>query len=695
MKKLGFWGGLAATALVSAWLAGVLTGSAHDAIATFLPLSRGFLPSTGQLFVMALALLLTVVATRNSIETYRHAALRRSARVCVIWAVGAVLIWLAMQFFAGALHGLDTVFPLLAGAVLATGLVCLRLVLPGTSQAVYVVTALVPFTLIVLLQGSLAARFDDLARNLAANSLEGLLASSLVQPLTFAVACAASALALRGRIMPGADIGVLLVNLVAWVLAAHLAWIVLLFVFGVADVPRWLPILTALVMALTGIVAAAVRLARTPDGLLAGVPGGDQGTAEVALVTSPPGDHRAWLIAGDTTAARAVKHGRALAAQGWNVVFCSAGSAPQAASGWTCIRLAPPTHIPNRIRMIASLAEAVGLFFARSGGERLAGWGARLARICRLDSAHQDRELQRLAAKHRELRPDLVIAFDLDGARGAHNLAHSIGAAFAIDLVDEPASQFDHDSEWARDEKPVIARIQKHYLSRADLVIASSEGLAEALAGDAPLKGAPIVIRDLPPNQPQEFRAVGERIKVLYQGDLSRPRELAAAIESVKLWRPEFELILRGEGDPAHIADLKRHAARMNVADRVSFQPARPADPVAAMASADVGFFSYGLSAARRRFLLPAELFGYVMAGLAVCVSSLDEVGKIVMAGDIGKLIQGGAPQDIAVAVNALNRENIEAYKRASLRASAKLNWDVESMRLVDACRQTVSRHRS
>lgn len=695
MRKLGFWSAIVATAPVSVWLARAFIGSAHDAIATLLPLSRGSLPSTVQLFVMAFALLLTVAATRNSIEAYRHAGLRRAARVCVIWAVGAVLVWLALQFFAGALQGLDALFPLLAGGALAVGLVGLRLVLPGASHTAQLVTALVPLALIALLQGSPAAWFGDLARSLATGSPEGLLASSVIRPLAFAVACAVSAFILRRRILPGADIGAQLVRLAAWIVATHLAWIVLLFASGVADVPRWLPILTALVMAFTGIAAVAVRLARTPDGLLAGVPGGDQGAAAVELVTSPPGERRAWLIAGDTTAARAVKHGHALAAQGWSVVFCSAGSVPQAASDWTRIRLANPTHVPSRVRTIAGLGEAVGRFLVCRGGERLAGWGARLVRLCRLDSIHQDRELQRIAGERREIKPDLVMAFDLEGARGAHNLAHSIGAAFAIDLVDEPAGQFDHDSEWARDEKPVVARIQKHYLGRADLVIASSEGLAEALAGDAPLKGAPVVIRDLPPNQPQEFRPVGERIRVLYQGDLSRPRELAAAIESVKLWRPEFELILRGEGDPAHIADLKRHAARMNVAERVSFQPERPADPVAAMAGADVGFFSYGLTAARRRFLLPADLFGYVMAGLAVCVSGLEEVSRIVTARGIGKLIQEGTPQGIAAAVNALNRDDIEAYKLASLRASAELNWDVESVRLVDACRQAVSRHRA
>lgn len=694
MRKLGFWGGIVATALASAWLARAFTGSAHDAIATLLPSGRGSLPSTVQLFVMAFALLLTVVATRNSIAIYRNAGLRLVARVCVVWAAGAILVWLALQFFAGALQGLDILFPLLAGGLLTVGLVCLRLVLPAASP-VHFVTALVPFTLVILLQGSPAAWFGDLARSLAMGSPEGLLAFSIVQPLAFAIACAVSAFVLRGRILPGVDIGALLVRLAAWVVATHLSWIVLLFALGAAGTPRWLPILTALVMTLTGTAAVAVRLARTPDGLLAGVPGGDQGAAAVEFVTSPPGGCRAWLIAGDTTAARAVKHGRALAVQGWSVVFCSAGNVPQAASDWTRIRLANPTHVPSRVRAIASLGEAAGRFLARRGGERLARWGARLARLCRLDSVHQDRELLRIAGEHGEIKPDLVMAFDLDGARGAHNLAHGVGAAFAIDLSDEPAGQFDHDSEWARDEKPVAVHLQKHYLGRADLVIASSEGLAEALAGDAPLKGAPIVIRDLPPSQPQEFRPVGECIRVLYQGDLSRPRELAAAIESVRLWRPEFELILRGEGDPAHIADLKRHAARMNVAERVSFQAQRPGGPFATMASADVGFFGYGLTAARRRFLLPADLFGYVTAGLAVCVSGLEEVSRIVSARGIGKLIQEGTPQGIAAAVNALNRDDIEAYKRASLRASAELNWDVESARLVDACRQTVSRHRA
>src|SRR5262249_44805500 len=151
----------------------------------------------------------------------------------------------------------------------------------------------------------------------------------------------------------------------------------------------------------------------------------------------------------------------------------------------------------------------------------------RLVDCCRPNSAYRQRELLQIARAHLEIKPDLVIAFDLENASSARGLARTTGAASVVDLSEYPVGRFDSDSDWTRDDKPIVVSTQQHYLGCTDMVIAVSEGLAQVLASEARLKRAPIVIRNLPTNQPQKFRPVGERIKVLYQGDLSRHRELA------------------------------------------------------------------------------------------------------------------------------------------------------------------------
>ena len=50
-----------------------------------------------------------------------------------------------------------------------------------------------------------------------------------------------------------------------------------------------------------------------------------------------------------------------------------------------------------------------------------------------------------------------------------------------------------------------------------------------------------------------------------------------------------------------------------------------------------------------------------------------------------GKLIPTHNPEAIAEAINSLSLQDVEAYKRASIAAAAKLNWEFERTRLLDA----------
>jgi hypothetical protein len=84
-------------------------------------------------------------------------------------------------------------------------------------------------------------------------------------------------------------------------------------------------------------------------------------------------------------------------------------------------------------------------------------------------------------------------------------------------------------------------------------------------------------------------------------------------------------------------------------------------------------------------FALPNKFFEYVMAGLALCVSELPEMARLVHQYELGTLIPRVEPAAIAAAINGLDRHRIDAFKRASLRAARELCWEKESERMLDA----------
>ena len=151
-------------------------------------------------------------------------------------------------------------------------------------------------------------------------------------------------------------------------------------------------------------------------------------------------------------------------------------------------------------------------------------------------------------------------------------------------------------------------------------------------------------------------------------------------------WLPEFDLTLRGPGDPEFIAGLRRRIEALGLTNRVSILPPAPmTELVREAASYDVGLFALPGNSRHNEFALPNKFFEYVMAGLALCVSDLPEMGRLVRQHAIGVTIPAVRPTEIAGAINGLSRAAIDEYKRHSLTAARELCWERELARLVAA----------
>ncbi len=478
-----------------------------------------------------------------------------------------------------------------------------------------------------------------------------------------------------------------------WSVSSVLVW---LFASGLASllhqIPRVLPI--AMVVAMLFFVVAlplvALRLKRQLEfGSLIYNPalrGEKQAWAELHRGAQKSA-RRAWIISytGVSNEPRVLRQCEALLSQGWEVIVCGFDGHSARPAAWNFVRLPTTDPFLPWFRNLLVTLNRWALRLTVHGRPRFAfKWAQHVAHGTNPTWLQIRLQVLRVARANMDLRPDMVIAHDYHTADVGYALAKEFKAKFSIDCHEYAVMQYSNDPNWVRWSQPVIRTVQNHYLQRADLVTVVGAGIAELIAAESELQRPPIVIRNVPFSDPQKFRPVGQKIKVLYHGDLSRPREIDMAIKSLPKWRPEFELVLRGGGDVAYIADLKRLADSLGVAERVSFEPAVPFNKIVSSAnSADIGYFAYSAYSPQIQYALPNKFFEYVMAGLAICVSDLQEVGRLVKHYGLGSLIPLHTPESIADTINSFTRDSIETHKKAAIAASKELCWESEREALI------------
>jgi glycosyltransferase involved in cell wall biosynthesis len=333
---------------------------------------------------------------------------------------------------------------------------------------------------------------------------------------------------------------------------------------------------------------------------------------------------------------------------------------------------------------------------------RVAGpnpWLRRVARMCgsaavRLTPAAAepvrwsiDRDGRALHAVARRQRVDLWLANDWNALPIVRRLVREQGVPFVYDTHELACEEFAQRRYWRLVHRPMVIEVERRGLAEAALATCVSEGIAEHLQRFYRLPQRPLVVRNMPAYEARPFRPTGEAIEVLYHGIVSPGRGLEACIRSLALWRPEFRFTIRGPVTPAYRTALMNEAVAAGVAARLRFAPPVPVTEIVAAASAsDVGLFALPAHSQQNRYALPNKIFEYMMAGLALCISDLPEMVRILEAHRLGVPIRGMEPAAIAAAVNALDRSRIDGYKRNALAAAKELNWEAEGIKLVAPC---------
>jgi glycosyltransferase involved in cell wall biosynthesis len=114
--------------------------------------------------------------------------------------------------------------------------------------------------------------------------------------------------------------------------------------------------------------------------------------------------------------------------------------------------------------------------------------------------------------------------------------------------------------------------------------------------------------------------------------------------------------------------------------------PVPMADLVATASEADVGVVPYTAYSPGYYYASPNKLFEYMFAGLAIAVSNLPVLEKIVRDHDLGVVFDPSDPKHIAEQLNALvgNHDRLRACRENATRVSRdRYHWDHEGGKLI------------
>ncbi|MFZ4125055.1 MAG: asparagine synthase-related protein, partial [Rickettsiales bacterium] len=431
----------------------------------------------------------------------------------------------------------------------------------------------------------------------------------------------------------------------------------------------------------------------------------------------PAQQHReqrtAWIISYTPVSKepRVIRQAKALTDAGWRVVVFGLQGAAPTPKEWHFVPLPDTLPMDGRDKMQHVFGErigglsfsfyikskkiprTIGMVFARFGMlPSLKLLGARLNQRFQVPFQWKRRTISDFLSSNPSLTPQLVLCHDYFTADIGMSIAKRSKAKIAIDCHEYACGQYVHIPNWTKWHRPMVFALQDFYLKQVNAVTTVCQGIAELIQKDHRLKCTVEVVRSTPFYEQQPFRPTGETITVLYHGEIFASRGIHVAIRSMQYWRPEFRMLLRGNADIGYIEELKAIAKEVGVEDRLIIEPAVPfKDIIPAANRADIGYFVHEDLSAQRRFTLPNKFFEYVMAGLALCVSDLPEMARLVKQYEVGQLVSDCDPKAVAEVINRFDRAMIDTMKQRSIDAAKTLNWEAEKARMLKLYESTLS----
>lgn len=241
----------------------------------------------------------------------------------------------------------------------------------------------------------------------------------------------------------------------------------------------------------------------------------------------------------------------------------------------------------------------------------------------------------------------------------------------------------------------LIAFLLRHMMSRCAAVIVVSPSIQREMCKWYSCSTVSLVRNIAPYRNVPRSGKLREQLKLsphmrvaLYQGYLQPDRGLDLLVKAAPFLEKNIVLVLMGEDRLGTQGKLEALITSEGVADRVKIIPAVPyAELFEWTASADIGLIVYPQDYSRNvQMMLPNKLFEFLMAGVPVLTSPLDDVVDIIRSYDVGQVVSSLASADIGTAINAMltDQHALDRMHSNALKAVQQdLNWEKEQQQLV------------
>lgn len=229
------------------------------------------------------------------------------------------------------------------------------------------------------------------------------------------------------------------------------------------------------------------------------------------------------------------------------------------------------------------------------------------------------------------------------------------------------------DGQTRLDQK-IISTIENNCLKKCDLVLASSQNVADSLREKYNLNNT-IAIYNKPPLQ-SNFRRKRQGGLHLYWRNSTiglSQRGLGDILDAMKSLPNDVYLHVQGRKSFRH-EELVNRINNLQLTDRVFVhEPYKPDEAVLCASEYHIGICPEQDTCANQRMTVSNKLFDYMMAGLAVVVSDLPGISSVVKEAKSGLIFASGNSDSLAEQIMFLYNDSA-LLKKCSLNATIYAN---------------------
>ena len=277
----------------------------------------------------------------------------------------------------------------------------------------------------------------------------------------------------------------------------------------------------------------------------------------------------------------------------------------------------------------------------------------------------------------------LIVANDIEALPVA--LTHRGQAKILFDAHEYAPRQFENWFLWRffmQEYKTYLCRTRIPY---ADAMVTVGPTFADEYARAFGVR--PAVVLNAPHYDATPYaRHDSDIIRMVHHGGAIRQRRLEAMIDAMTQLDERFRLdFMLMPQDQVYLETLKQKSSSDK---RIAFiPPVEPAKIVETISRYDIGVYSLPPYSFNARYALPNKFFDFIQARLCVAIGPSPEMKRIVEHYECGVVAKDFTAEALAETLGALDRQKVEAHRRAADVAAAELCYERSAEVLLDTVR--------